>query len=625
MTRSLLEIQEATKEQLIFQVEMLLEKFPFIEAGKELSKSAIKRLSKARIADYISCCEGCIEQEKLEAQQETPQPETQEEVIQEAPQTETQEKQFFLSLKIESLLSPREFKTFVNNNCSTILEIHQAANQIKTLLREKYPSIGSYQVKLTTYSKEFKGVKHPIESLNEKHGEYEQCRIYKLLSLSDEEKIEYQEYRGKSTLKTTGFTSEGDIKRVVLKPINHKETISKLCQLLHSPRIEDVCIGLLGLTGLRPNELSLLSEDGYQRDLLPVDEFMIAFKGLSKQGKNEINVTSYWTRPTLAPSKIIFDAWNKIQSTPDLVQIRGLKFDSTGLRKAIERAFQRQFETTFNTIAAFDDDGELEKNDSCVYKLRAFYACTIREMVSLETHSEQQSKMFVQQSLSHKEPSVTDKYLQRFSSIVFENVEYIEVPTNIKSYGRQNNDEVLEMSKQFLSQFVNKPETIDPDEIIDILPDDLMITIGKKISNGLSRKKAVIELIEDLISKSKSVNVKVTVSGNIESIYDAIMKYNEAQNDVTAILYPSSTIINTIAKNITGKEIFHGTISKFLEQKQPLEIMTKLIGEDEIEKAKTYMKNANTTEEVVMKWNSTYHRKDSGDIVELIINTYMKE
>ena len=96
--------------------------------------------------------------------------------------------------------------------------------------------------------------------------------------------------------------------------------------------------------------------------------------------------------------------------------------------------FRELFGETLSTIEAYDDDGNLTKDNGSSHRGRAFYACALRAILKAKKFKDSAANKYIQLSLAHDKVGITIKYLGRYDESDFINPIDIDIPTNIKEF-----------------------------------------------------------------------------------------------------------------------------------------------------------------------------------------------
>ncbi|NJO63768.1 MAG: hypothetical protein HC836_37970 [Richelia sp. RM2_1_2] len=535
--------------------------------------------------------------------------------------TETTEDITFVSVP-----SPEDFFNLVTG-LDDKLKVHQACNALLDIFNEKY-TVSTISKKLSAYRKPFYAFKHSNNALNEtvetKEGLKTQHIAGMLLSLSDEQRKELGIDREQREQSRAGFTSDGDIKEVEKPKTDITAVIKKSCECLHSTDPHTIGVGIVNLTGLRANEQNQPKRsypkwgEIIEREMVVLDEYVVGFKGLSK--KRDLNDTnSFYARVTLAPAKLIVDAQKRFLSSP---QVKSIPADYESYRKGFMDTFNNRFRELFgetlSTVEAYDDDGNLTKDNGSSHRGRAFYSCALRAILKTKGFKDSAANKYIQLSLAHDKVGITIKYLGRYDESDFINPIDIDIPTNIKELGKMNTA-VIERAKT-TEKPVDKPvdnttvetkksskDSFDIDAFIDGLDADLQVKFGELINSEVDLTSAVLSLIKTAQStdSTQSKRNKPSVADEVKEIIAAIMDYNSQQPENTNCVVPTYTLINKIAVKTLDKEVARKTV-------------TDVLGElnDDIT---TRLSHKEITGLDIGKWNGKHHRKDMDSVIDKII------
>lgn len=487
------------------------------------------------------------------------------------------------------------------------LAVHQACNELLDAMSESGLADSTISKKLTSYKKLFYGYQHINSELNETvdttNGSQIQHIAGRLLTLNDEQKQKLNASRQESENARAGFTKEGDIREVDKAPMDIKNIIEKSLKLLNSNDPHEIVVGLLNLTGLRANELNMVTREYskvgiIERDLIEVGEFAIAFKGISKK-KNFDDMTAYFTRTTLAPAEMIVRAYNRFKSSKS-VQSVGTDYEKyrKGFQETFSRRFNELFGTNLSTNEAYSDEGKLEKANGTPHKARAFYGCALRAILKAKGFKNEQITTYAQLCLAHENPGITIKYLGRYDESEFINPIDINIPINIKELGKMTSTTIQEI-KVDIEPIAERPkkDEFDTNKFIGELDSDLQVKFELLMNDGLSFTDAVLTLINGLNKTKNLSNRKMTVGEEVENILAGILDYNSHQPENVNCIVPGYSLINKISLKLYNKSMAPKTVAAVLNMKKE-DIETRL--------AQREIKGID-----LASWNIKYHRGDN--------------
>ncbi|MBD2342206.1 hypothetical protein H6G64_35395 [Calothrix sp. FACHB-156] len=532
------------------------------------------------------------------------------------------------------------------------LAVHQACNKLLDLLanspnaRTGEPlAVSTISKKLAEYKKLFYNYQHKNPELNEKvetnNGTNTQHIAARLLTLTDEQYQVLHKQRSQNDEARAGFDSNGDIREVEKPSIDIESTIRKSLEYLNSNDPHTIGVGIINLTGLRANEQNMPAreypnwETVITREMVAIDEFVIAFKGISKK-KNIEDAQAYHARVTLAPAQMIVDAQKRFLSSK---AVKAIPTDYEKYRKGFQDTFSNRYGELFgrelSTIEAYDDEGRLLKNNGTPHKGRAFYACALRAILKAKNFNDSACNQYIQRCLAHENVGITIKYLGRYDEKEFINPIDINLPTNIKGLGKMVNlPAVLEPQttdttvkeikptkttaikdkKQNKETVKAQPKnTFDIDTFMNALDGDLLTEFQKLLNTDSNLTNAVIAVVN--LAKQKSTQdshtKKRSVSDEVRDIIVAIMEYNEQQTVNTNCIVPTYSLINKISEKHYQKPLFVKTVTQTLEQYQE-DIYTRL-------------SHKQISKEDAEKWNGKHHRKTMNNVIDEIITILNKQ
>ncbi|MEM7726050.1 MAG: protelomerase family protein [Cyanobacteria bacterium P01_A01_bin.45] len=511
-----------------------------------------------------------------------------------------------IELKLqENIPTPEEFfnvvkdidnKLEVNRKCNELLDSLKANHTVKTISKM-----------LSAYKKPFYAYTSPHESLNEvvttkQHGTKSQHIAANLLSLDSEQKTELAIQTEVNEKEKLGFDSEGNVRDIELPPIDIEETIRLALTLLNSNSAYEIACGLLILTGLRQNEIGLdevvvtnndtNKEIIIRRDFRIVGENLIAVSGISKKHGS----TTYYVRPTLAPAKMILDALNRFRSSSQIqkhwnkMDEKTTKvFNKSPISRGIQRAFQRHFGVTLSSIETFNDSGELIKPNGYAHKARGFYIQAMLPVLKLHNYNQNQSKQYMQLALSHENSKETQKYFDRYDENRFISPIQMNIPKNLNVLGKTNFEDVEKLEiwenkrvgnledEKLESEifYYSKPkEKSNPQLTVDLaqltlnlqeLDNELSNKLNHLLDNGSNLTEALSKVFKQAYETTSQTEKerKITVSDHIENIVQTIMDYNDSQPEIKNWIMPGYSVVDSIWRKVTGKELARATYQKF--------------------------------------------------------------
>lgn len=522
------------------------------------------------------------------------------------------------------------------------IDVHRACNEFLDLLAEKHPnSVATISRKLTDYKKPFYDYQHKNPELNEAVTVGKDTRIQhiagRLLTLSDEQKQVLGEQRQQADHARAGFDSEGDVREVDKAPIDIEAIVRKSLECLQSTDPHVIGCGIVNLTGLRAVEQNMpvmeYSEWGLiVRKMIVLDEFVIGFKGLSKKRTIE-DTNIYFARATLAPAQLIVDAQERFLSSGS---VQSIPIDYEGYRKGFKGTFYNRyrelFGTTLSTIEVHDDNGNIIKDNGTPHKGRAFYACALRAILDAKGLRDSATTTIIQQCLAHSNQAETNGYLARYAKKEFINPIVINIPTNIKEYGKMTSTliEIQPATKEVQSTTNDVSETststeksfetiFNVDAFINGLDPDLQVKFNKALSDELNLTNALLSVVnaakqkgmEDQTTTSTPTAQpkKPTVSDEIEKIVNAVMTYNGRQEINTNCAVPAYTLVSKIHEKVLGKAIAKTTFDTWM--KTHADEINKQLVNCEIQGG---LYNS--------LWNGKHHRKTMDAVQNNIITVY---
>lgn len=528
------------------------------------------------------------------------------------------------------------------------LEVNRACNELLDALVAKYAT-STISKKLTPYKKLFYAFQHDNPELNEtvdtKDGTNIQHIAARLLTLSDEQKQALAIDRNERDNARAGFDKEGDLREVETPGIDIEATVKKSVECLGSVDPHTIGAGIINLTGLRANEQNMPTRkypewELIEHEMIEIDEYVIAFKGISKKSSYE-DASAYYTRATLAPAKLIVEAYKRFLSCKG---VQSIPSDYEQYRKGFQDTFYNRYRELFgrelSTIEAYDDNGNLIDKNGSPHKGRAFYACALRSILkSGKSFSDTASNKYIQLCLAHENVGITIKYLGRYDEKDFINPIDINVPTNIKGFKKMTtapvallapapttNETPVPTTKETpapakTTTKKGKPapkNTLDIDAFINALDSDLQIKFAELMNSESSLTNALIGIVN--AAKQKSVTTsngsvltakKVTVTDEVAAIVNAVMSYNKQQTIVTNCVVPTYSLVNKIAEKCLDKSIAKVTVDKWLE--------TNTEGlHKELEAFKIPGGYYNS------QWNGKNHRKTMDTVIESVITVFNK-
>ena len=536
--------------------------------------------------------------------------------------TETTEDITFVSVP-----SPKEFYDFVIA-LDDKLKVHQACNALLDIFAKKY-AVSTISKKLSAYKNRFYK-KHPDNALNEtvetKEGLKTQHIAGRLLSLSDEQRKELGTDREQREQSRAGFTSDGDIREVEKPKTDITAVIKKSCECLHSPDPHTIGVGIINLTGLRANEQNQPKRsypkwgEIIEREMVVLDKYVIGFKGISKKRDLE-DTNNFYARVTLAPAQLIVDAQKKFLASP---QVKSIPADYESYRKGFMDTFNNRFRELFgetlSTIEAYDDNGNLTKDNGSSHRGRAFYSCALRAILKAKKFKDKAANKYIQLSLAHDKEGITIKYLGRYDESDFINPIDIDIPTKIKELGkmstavieRAKTDRVivnatLEPTKEITGTKKASKDSFDIDSFINGLDADLQVKFGELMNSEGNLTSAVLSLVKTAQSSAtqNTKRNKPSVTDEVKEIIAGIMDYNSQQTENTNCVVPTYTLINKIAIATLEKEVARKTVNDTLEELND-DIATRLAHKE-------------ITGLDIGKWNGKHHRKDMNAVIDKIV------
>lgn len=588
-TKSYLKLETTKKE--VYEIARAI--------ATEKGITGISKFTKDKLIDFI--LENQTEEVKTESTQTT----------------ETTEDITFVSVP-----SPEEFFKLVTG-LDDKLKVHQACNALLDIFNEKY-TVSTISKKLSAYRKPFYTFKHSNNSLNEtvetKDGLKTQHIAGMLLSLSDEQRKELGTDREQREQSRAGFTSDGDIREVEKPKTDITVVIKKSCECLHSTDPHTIGVGIVNLTGLRANEQNQPKRsypkwgEIIEREMVVLDEYVVGFKGLSKK-RDLTDTNSFYARVTLAPAQLIVDAQKRFLSS---TQVKSIPADYESYRKGFMDTFNNRFRELFgetlSTIEAYDDNGNLTKDNGSSHRGRAFYSCALRAILKAKGFKDSAANKYIQLSLAHDKVGITIKYLGRYDESDFINPIDIDIPTNIKELGKMStavierakttDDATVEPIKE--TKKVSK-DSFNIDAFIDGLDADLQVKFGELMNSEADLTSAVLSLVKTAQSSAtqSTKRNKPSVADEVKEIIAGIMDYNSQQTENTNCVVPTYTLINKIAIATLEKEVARKTVGDVLEELNN-DIATRLAHKEIVGLD-------------VGKWNGKHHRKDMDSVIDKIV------
>jgi hypothetical protein len=515
------------------------------------------------------------------------------------------------------------------------LAVQAACNELLDKLAKKY-TVATVSKKLTEYKKLFYSHQHSNPTLNElietKSGNNTQHIAGRLLSLSNEQSEELANKRNESDNSRAGFDKKGDIRKVEIPKIDIKAIIEKSIECLKSIDPHIIGAGIINLTGLRANEQNLptkmYDEELIERDMILIDEYTIAIKGVSKKKIDESD--TYYIRATLAPAEIIIDAQKRFLACKAVQKIPS---DYEKYRKGFMQTFYNRFQELFgnelSTVEAYDDDGELVDSNGSPHKARAFYSCALRSILkSFKSFNNSASNKYIQLSLAHEDIDETIKYLGRYDEKDFINPIDIAIPTNIKKLGKMlKSPDTVKIKKtanalkpvpttevkEMTATLVTTKNTFDVDDFTSKLDEDLKDEFTKLIDTESTLNEAILSLINNLKQKSNTPTItkKTSVSDEIAGIVQAIMEYNSTQNLNTNCVVVSYSLVNKISEKVLNKTMAKKTVDAWIDD-----------NEDALhENLVTFGIKGGLRDTL---WNGKHHRKTMDSVIESIVEIFKK-
>lgn len=469
------------------------------------------------------------------------------------------------------------------------LEVSKECNELLESLKKH--SIKTVSTYLIEYRKPFKMFIHENPDLNEtiqtKNGTHTQHCAVSMLALTEDQQTELIEKKKETSHARDGFDKDGEIRDVDLPTIDIKKIIDMSCECLMSDNPHIIAAGIVNLTGLRANEQNMPRYEHkilgiVEREMIVLDEFVIAFKGISKK-RNEDDAQAFYARPTLAPAQMIVDAQKKYLS------YRAVQTISTDIN-TYQKTFQQQFKNEykkifgklFTTIEMYDDDGELsdDKINGTPHKGRAFYACVLRAILKGKYFGSSAINTYVQLALVHDNIAETMKYLGRYDESLYINPVNINIPTNIKGLGEVYIEPTVKTE-------IKLDEKFNLMQFIEGLSNDNQLTIAEFLNDGMGETQAILALIELLSDTDSKKNHNQSDESGLEivtRIVDGIMDYNrdvcpgewtrtvdgaiDFDREVykTKIVVPTYGLINKIYQKTHGKQMAPKTVRTFFER-----------------------------------------------------------
>lgn len=568
--------------------------------------TGISKFTKDKLINFI-----------LENQTEEVEPES-------AQTTETTEDISFVSVP-----SPEEFFNLVTG-LDDKLKVHQACNALLDIFNEKY-TVSTISKKLSAYRKPFYAFKHSNNALNEtvetNVGLKTQHIAGMLLSLSDEQRKELGIDREQREQSRAGFTSDGDIREVEKPKTDITTVIKKSCECLHSTDPHTIGVGIINLTGLRANEQNQPKRsypkwgETIEREMVVLDEYVVGFKGLSKK-RDLQDTNTFYARVTLAPAQLIVDAQKRFLSSP---QVKSIPADYESYRKGFMDTFNNRFRELFgetlSTVEAYDDNGNLTKDNGSSHRGRAFYSCALRAILKAKGFKDSAANKYIQLSLAHDKVGITIKYLGRYDESDFINPIDIDIPTNIKELGKMStavierakttdkpvDKETVEDTKKPTETKKSSKDSFDIDAFTNGLDADLQVKFAELMNSETDLTKAVLSLVKTAQSNpnQSTKRNKPSVADEVKEIIAGIMDYNSQQPENTNCVVPTYTLINKIAVKTLEKEVARKTVGDVLEELNN-DIATRLAHKE-------------ITGLDIGKWNGKHHRKDMDSVIDKIV------
>lgn len=536
------------------------------------------------------------------------------------------------------------------------LDINRACNELLDALAAKYAT-STVSKKLTAYKKLFYTFQHTNPELNEnvetKDGTNTQHIAARLLTLSDEQKQTLGADRSERDNARAGFDKDGELREVETPGIDITAVITKSVECLGSIDPHTIGAGIINLTGLRANEQNMPTRkypewELIEHEMIAVDEFLIAFKGISKKPNYE-DASAYYTRATLAPAQMIVDAQKRYLSSKS---VKSIPSDYETYRKGFQDTFYNRYRELFgrelSTIEAYDDNGNLINTNGSPHKGRAFYACALRTILkSGKSFGNSASDKYIQLCLAHENVGITIKYLGRYDEKDFINPIDINIRTNIKGLGKMTTAPValLAPAKETPAPTTNetpapttnetpaptaqkstkapakkgKPapkNTLDIDAFITALDSDLQIKFAELMNTESSLTNALIAIVKAAKQQGTSTNngniitaKKITVSDEVAAIVKAVMVYNKEQTTTTNRVVPTYSLINKIAEKCLDKTIAKVTVDNWITANT-----ATLHKEIEALDIPGGLYNS--------MWNGKNHRKTMDTVIESVITVF---
>jgi Telomere resolvase len=535
-------------------------------------------------------------------------------------------------IKNAKIPTPSEFFNLVTA-LDDKLAIQQACTSLLDLLATNF-TVATISKKLTAYKKLFYEYRHPNAELNEtvetSKGTNTQHIAARLLTLTDEQKQALGVDRNERDNARAGFNKEGDIREVTTPGIDIAAIIKKSIECLDSNDLHTLGAGILNLSGLRANEQNMSSrmygEELIERDMVVIDEYTIAFKGISKKKIEDAN--AYYIRATLAPAQMIVDAQKRFLAKA----VQKIPNDYEKYRKGFMQTFYNRYQDLFgselSTIEAFNDEGKIIDSNGTPHKARAFYSCSLRTILgTYKGFGDSGCNTYIQLCLGHEKVAETARYLGRYDEKDFINPIDIPIPTNIKKLGKMlKSPDTVKVKKtantlkpvpttevkEMTATLVTTKNTFDVDDFTSKLDEDLQIEF-KKLLEGTNLNYAILELINNLKKKinTPTITKKTSVSDEIAGIVQAIMEYNSTQNLNTNCVVVSYSLVNKISEKALNKTMAKSTVDTWLKA-----------NEDALhENLVTFGIKGGLYD---TQWNGKHHRKTMDSVVEAIVNILKK-
>ena len=477
-------------------------------------------------------------------------------------------------------------------------------NKLSTQISPRTKKVLEENVKttyLTAYKSHFKGKAHPVPELNEivvlpTTGEKVSQHIaYKLLKLSDEEVKKRQEKIDKKQYERDGINSQtGEPRDVELRSIDVEKVIKMSCEFLQSKDCYKIGIGIANLTGLRSNEINMPRNEHptlgiVEHEMVVLGEFLIAFKGISKK-KQEDDCLDYYARPTLAPAKLIVDAWKDLMSKKEVQDI-SIKRDvySQTYHQQFGRVYRKFFADIFTSIDGYNDNGEIIKENGSPHKSRAFYVCVLRSILAMRNirNFTPVVTQYAKNSLAQQSDGEVGKYLGRFDDSLYINVPAnIVIPKSVMDIGRMEEppnimeikaDEIVETNLN-ITNFIEFLEPDEQKEIVKLLESGTgeLDAVKKMLKIIRNNSKNTVKTVSNVSSQKDSQATvtdgeKTSVTQKVAGIVEIIMHYNRqiqsTDGDFKKIVVPTYNLINKISTIEYNKAVAFKTVKTYLDSR----------------------------------------------------------